>query len=323
MFLQALLQFDVNGFLFYTQSMHSHIAVVGMGAIGCLYASKLKVAPVKLTCISATNHDVLTQKGLTVIAPNGEQEHVDLGDVFSSLTEVSDPLDYIVICTKVLPQCSQLNELKDIMKPETAVVLLQNGIGIESDYINAFPQHILISGVAFVCAQKTAPATVHHQDFGRLVLGRYPKGNCERTKTFANYFKYSDISCFQSENMLKERYKKLVWNIPFNPLSVITKGKNTLELLAIPGMEARINNIMKEVQRVARSQGVEIEDEVLVKNITETKKMVPYKTSMCLDWERGGELETEAIVGNFLKIAKKADIDIPEIKKLYEELILS
>ena len=62
------------------------------------------------------------------------------------------------------------------------------------------------------------------------------------------------------------------------------------------------------------------EDDLIEKNLNDTLKMTPYKTSMLLDYEAGRPLETEAILGNAIKVGLKNGIELVFIRELYEEL---
>ena len=129
-----------------------------------------------------------------------------------------------------------------------------------------------------------------------------------------------DIDFLTSENIQYDRWKKLLWNAPFNPLSVVTGGKNTKEIIEDPDLYKRSKAIMKEVQTIAKVKDVTLEDYLIEKNLSDTLKMTPYKTSMLLDYEAGRPLETEAIIGNIIRIANQTNIKVPNIQNLYEAL---
>ena len=80
-----------------------------------------------------------------------------------------------------------------------------------------------------------------------------------------------------TDDVKKARWKKLVWNAPFNPISVLSHGLNTIEILSNPLTKELVENVMKEVQQAAALDGVCLEDYVLEKNISDTLTMKPYK----------------------------------------------
>ncbi|MDC0036983.1 2-dehydropantoate 2-reductase [bacterium] len=293
------------------------ILCIGMGAVGCLYMSHCDPDKTRVFGVSRSDADVMEEQGISILDPVGKRRVWHPERVFSSLEEVCCVPDYVVIATKAIPDTLSLDALRLILAPKSVLVLIQNGLYIEEPYLNAFPDHELLSALAFVCVTKTAPAQIHHQDFGRLVIGPYPQGDSEQAVQFASFFDQSGLSCKLSSDILYQRYKKLMWNAAFNCLSVIHEGLTTQALLVDPLIEARIFRIMKEVQQVARVAGCRIDDRVIEAHISDTKKMIDYKPSMCLDWEANRPLETEAILGNVVRYAERHGVEVPELGELY------
>jgi len=151
--------------------------------------------------------------------------------------------------------------------------------------------------------------------YGRLALGNLPGGISDKTKTLHGYFAESGIDCVMSENIVTERWKKCIWNAPFNPLSVLSGGLPTLAILE--SQEAFIRHIMQDVCEVAASCGHPLAPHLIDANIKSTYAMPPYKTSMLLDYEQGRPLETEAILGNAVRRAQAAGIAVPYLESLY------
>ena len=63
--------------------------------------------------------------------------------------------------------------LPPLLKEDTLVVLIQNGIGVEQDVEQQFPGIQLAAGLAFICSAKTEPGRVNHQCYGQINLGNY------------------------------------------------------------------------------------------------------------------------------------------------------
>ena len=61
-------------------------------------------------------------------------------------------------------------------------------------------------------------------------------------------------------------------------------------------------------------------DDVIERHISDTRRMKPYKPSMCLDWEAGRPLEYEVILGNFLKFSQRKGVQAPECEQLALDL---
>jgi 2-dehydropantoate 2-reductase len=103
-------------------------------------------------------------------------------------------------------------------------------------------------------------------------------------------------------------------------MSVLANGASTKEIMENENSAIIAKRIMKEVALIAESEGYPISDDVIEKNLEDTRKMPSYKTSMLLDFENGRPMEIEAIVGNPLRVAQKNSIDTPLVQALYAML---
>jgi 2-dehydropantoate 2-reductase len=121
------------------------------------------------------------------------------------------------------------------------------------------------------------------------------------------------------EDLLTARWKKLVWNIPFNGLSVVLNATTT-EMMADPDARALAEALMREVVADAAACGRQIGKEFVQKMLAYTAKMIPYRTSMKIDYDERRPMEVEAIYGNPLRAAKRAGADSPRLEALYRQL---
>tara|TARA_A100001015_G_C15040298_1_gene739170 strand:- start:3679 stop:4587 length:909 start_codon:yes stop_codon:yes gene_type:complete len=299
--------------------MSLNILVIGMGAIGSLYASKCSKEH-HVYCVARSDATHIQQHGIKIKHPDNVVTTFHPKICYSQLSKATNKFDYIIIATKEFNNQVVFSELGGVVHNKTVLVLIQNGLYIESNLQKQFPNHLILSCLAFVCVTKCGPGYIHHQDYGRLVVGKYPKGMAEPVRVFADLFKQSNVNCAITDHIVQDRYKKLLWNASFNSLSVIYGGKNTVELLADCQIETRIRNIMQNVKAVAIADNCNITETDIEKNINDTKLMKPYKTSMCIDWENNRNLEIEAILGNVIKRAYELNVDCPYLVNAYNEL---
>ena len=103
-------------------------------------------------------------------------------------------------------------------------------------------------------------------------------------------------------------------------LSVLLLKANTKEMIEDENILQLAVELMKEVQMLASADNIIITDDDINSMIEKTKVMVPYKTSMLLDFEEHRPMEVEAILGEPLKFAKNAGIKVPHMEVLYAEL---
>ncbi|MFA7230759.1 MAG: ketopantoate reductase C-terminal domain-containing protein, partial [Victivallaceae bacterium] len=130
-------------------------------------------------------------------------------------------------------------------------------------------------------------------------------------------FKKARVNCEKVDDIVLVRWEKLVWNAPFNPVSVLAGGVNTKIMVENPLLGTLCRNIMSEVCKVAAACGKKLPDDIIEKNIGYTLDFPPYKTSMLLDYENKRPLEVDAILGNTARLAKQHNISVPHIDTLY------
>jgi 2-dehydropantoate 2-reductase len=200
--------------------------------------------------------------------------------------------------------------LRGAIGPDTSIVLLSNGIDIEQEIADAFPDNELISGLAFICVTRTAPGLIWHQ-----ALGNYPTGLSAKTQALCAVFERSGIACEANDNINSARWRKCVWNAAFNPLSVLSGGLSTADILT--RQESLVRAVMEEIAAIAKTAGFPLADDIVEANIDMTCKMPPYKTSMLLDFEAGLPMETEAILGNAVRCGQRLGVAIPHLEAVY------
>ncbi|QSA97436.1 ketopantoate reductase family protein [Methylococcus sp. EFPC2] len=291
-----------------------NVLVIGTGAVGSFYGSLLARQGIAVSVLARSDYEHVKAHGIQIQTKNDVYDFVP-HQVVRSAAELSEKPDYILLCIKVVEGADRIGLLKNAVGPNTAIVLISNGIDIEQEIAEAFPDNELISGLAFICVTRTAPGKIWHQAYGRLALGNYPKGLSEKTQALAAAYEKSGINCVASEDITTARWQKCVWNAAFNPLSVLSGGLATSDILNT--QEAFCRVIMEEIAAIAKASGHPLADDIVEVNISSTHKMPPYKTSMLLDFEAGRPMETEAILGNAVRYGLRLGVAIPHLEAVY------
>ncbi|MFI3195329.1 MAG: 2-dehydropantoate 2-reductase [Methylococcaceae bacterium] len=296
------------------------VLIIGAGAIGAFYGALLAKVGVDVAVVCRSNYHRVKERGFTIQSEIFGQWHFMPSQVVSTVEDYHDCADYVLLCCKVLPDIDRVKLIKPAIHENTAIVFIQNGVEIEQELIEAFPQQPVISGLAFICVNQTAPSHIHHLAYGRLVLGDLPYGISPHTKQLSDYFSLSGIECSASADIVTERWKKCIWNAPFNPLSVLSGGLTTADILQ--SQEPFVRLIMQDVVNIANALGHPVSASLIDANMTNTHAMPPYKTSMLLDFENHRPMEIEAILGNARRAAQRVNISVPYLDALYALLQL-
>lgn len=295
------------------------VAIIGTGAVGGYYGARLQQSGIKVHFLLHHDYQEVQRNGLRVDSPNG---NFVLPSVHAYHQAADLPrCDWIVIALKTTANSLLKSILTDRLTPNGFVLTLQNGLGSEESIASIVGKDRVMGGLCFLCANKIGPGRIHHLDYGSITLGEYrddeTTGNITpRIETVAATFRKAGIPIETTNDLALARWKKLVWNIPFNGLSVLHHAQ-TDRLVGDPKIRMHCERLMQEV---ANASIRPIENNFLVKMMAQTMTMKPYAPSMKLDYDRGNPMELESIYGNPIRSAQQRGIAMPETEALYQQL---
>ncbi|PPD34287.1 MAG: 2-dehydropantoate 2-reductase [Methylomonas sp.] len=295
--------------------MNDKILIVGAGAIGGFYGGLLAKAGADVSVVCRSDYDIVKRQGFLIDSYSLGRWHFQPRQVLRDASEYQDEADYLILCSKVTSDVDRVAMVRAGLSQHSTIVFIQNGVEIETELQQAFPEHELISGLAFVCCNRLQAGAIHHLAYGKLTLGNLPKGVSAKTRQLQALFLAAGIECLLSEDIVTSRWQKCVWNAPFNPLSVLSGGLPTLAILQ--NQEHLVRRIMQEVCDIAAGCGHPLPESIIENNIQSTYAMPPYKTSMLLDFERQHSMEIEAILGNALRAAQRQGVATPTLEAMY------
>ncbi|MDF3056165.1 MAG: 2-dehydropantoate 2-reductase [Rariglobus sp.] len=299
-------------------SQFKTIAIVGAGALGLYYGGRLARAGNNVTFLARGDLDVLRTRGLTVKAPDGE---FSLPDVKAAATpEEIGAVDLVVITLKATANDQLARLLPPLLHERTVVLNLQNGLGVDEAVMAVAGAERTVGGLCFVCVNRIDAGVAECTMAGHVVAGEVAGPVRERTRTLAELFVQAGVKMSVSGHLTEVRWRKLVWNVPFNGLAVTGGGITTEDILRSPEKEAEVWALMHEVQAIAAAHGVTIPEEFVEDQVERTRPMGPYKPSTMLDYLAGKPLEVEPIWGEPLRRAQAAGVPAPRLETLYTAL---
>lgn len=292
-------------------------AVIGSGAIGGYYGGRLAQSGQEVHFLLRSDYDYVKTHGLQVDSCDGSfhLKHVQAYDKTNDMPQV----DVVLVCLKSINNHKLRDMLPPLLKKDTLVVLIQNGIGVEADVQQDFPEVWLAAGLAFICSAKTEPGRVNHQCYGSINIGNYSCSDQQRIDAFVGELRQAGIQTGVVEYE-EARWKKAVWNMPFNGMTVALKTQTDL-LLKNPDTRKLIYDQMMEVIGAAQHLGVKHLDATFAdKMMAMTDSMVPYSPSMRLDYDFGRRMEIYYLYTRPLAIAREAGFAMPKLEMLEAEL---
>lgn len=298
-------------------------AVVGAGAVGGYYGGLLQQAGFGVHFLLHSDYEHVRRHGLQIESPGNDfflpQVHA------YSLPAHMPRCDVVIVALKTTANGALPDILPFLLRKGGIVLTLQNGLGSEEEMARQVGADAVMGGLCFLCSNKVGPGHIRHLDYGLVTLGEFradgkPGGITPRLEELGSKLAAARIPLRLIDDLLLARWKKLVWNIPFNGLSVV-RNSLTDALVSNPETKALCQTLMDETAAAAAACARPIDPEFIKKMMDDTEQMKPYSTSMKLDFDRGRPMEIESIYGNPLRAAQRAGVAMPETERLYRQLL--
>lgn len=297
-------------------------AILGTGALGGFYGACLQRTGLEVHFLLKSDYEHVSQQGLRIESVAGDftLPHVH---AYADIQQMP-ACDVVVVALKtthnhLLPQL-----LPSVLKEDGVVLVLQNGLGVEAQVAEIVGAERVIGGLCFLCSNKVQPGHIRHLAYGQIKLAAYASGYqsvgiTERMRQIASDFEQAGISMQLAEDLLLARWQKLVWNIPYNGLSVVLNA-NTDELMGNHDTRALVEQLMREVVVGAAACDRIIPDSFVQQMLDYTVNMTPYQTSMKIDYDSKRPMEVETMFGNPLRATHQQGVRLPQIEMLYQQL---
>lgn len=300
--------------------MQRSYAIIGAGALGGFYGALLQRAGCEVHFLLHNDYEHVRQHGLICESTHGDFTLPKV-NAYSNVREMPK-CDVVCVCLKTTQNHLLPQLLPSLVKDDGVVLVMQNGLGIEEQVAQIVGPQRVMGGLCFLCSNKVGPGHIRHLDYGLVALAEFSsRGVSQRMHAIAEDLRCAGVLTQLAEDLTVARWQKLVWNIPYNGLSVVL-DQTTAELMANPSTRQHVEQIMREVVVDAQACGVAISDETVETMLTNTEKMKPYRTSMKIDYDEGRPMEVETMFGNPLRAAQQAGAKSPLLEKLYDQLKL-
>jgi 2-dehydropantoate 2-reductase len=300
--------------------------VIGLGAIGGFYGARLAAAGHPVRFVTRSGVDEVRASGLHVESPLGDVSlaDVDVHDTDAARRGEVDASDVVVVSVKTTDTADALTLLPALVHERSTIVVMQNGLGVEEPIADAVPDHEVVGAMCFICSNRVAPGHIRHLDYGRVTLAHHrrdggPAGSTPEVEAVVDDLAAAGVTAAALDHLAAARWHKLVWNVPYNGLSVVLDA-GTDELMADRSTRRLVEDIMWEVVAGSAACGAPIESEFVGQMLDDTDNMSPYATSMKLDYEAGRPLELDAIYDAPIRAAAASGCRMVRTAALHDQL---
>lgn len=288
------------------------IAIVGAGAMGCLYGAKLSAVPaneVFMIDVWKEHIDAVNENGLSMVE-NGEILH------YGNLKGITDaekagPCDLAIVFVKSTLTSKAVRENKAVFGPDTVALTLQNGLGNIDLICAEIGDSNILAGTTAHGATMLGPGRMRHAGNGKTIIGELDGKKTERLVKIAQVFREAGLETELSDNVLGLVWDKLMVNVGINALCGITKLQNG-ELLSYPELEELLEAAVTEAHSVAKAKGIRLSYDDPVSHTKDVcRATAANKCSMLQDVLNGKQTEIDMINGAIVREGAALGIDAP------------
>jgi len=294
---------------------NARIAIVGCGAVGTYYGAMLAHAGADVHFLLRSDYAHVHEHGLKIFSHDGNFQLPQV-QAYSAAEDIG-ACDLVIVAIKATANEVLPKVLLPLIKENTAILTLQNGMGNAEFLAKHFGAERILGGACFVCINRLSPGVVQNFKHGLIALGEYSGAPTQRTRDLVELWKSSGVPCQIEESLQALLWRKLTWNVPFNGLAIAAGGIDVSRILADDELAKLARELMWELITAAAANGVNIEPEYMDFQLNRTAVMGDYKPSSLIDFQAGRAVEVEAIFGEPCRRAKAAAVTTPRLEMLY------
>jgi 2-dehydropantoate 2-reductase len=283
-----------------------NVLICGLGAIGSIYADKIqKFNPDSLRVL--VDEERFERYSNNPIIFNGNELHFN----YILPNDNGFKADLVIIATKYDGLSDVIKNMKNFIQSDTVILALLNGVTSEKIIAETYGREKLLYSYFIGHSAVRTGRNVIHDDVNTIVYGSENTADIENVQRVKKYFDSVGINYKIPEDIMHSLWLKYMLNVSANQSTAILK-LTFGEMLANEKCMDFAINIMKEVQQIAKAEGVKNTDIMIDETIAHLHTMIPDgKTSMLQDVEAGRKTEVDMFAGTVIELGLKHNIQTP------------
>lgn len=290
-----------------------NISLIGLGAIGCAYGSKLYDMNPKAVKVIAGGERAkrYREDGFFI---NGKKYNFQ----YVTPEEKCEPADLIIVAVKSNQLHKAIEDIKNHVGQNTIILSLLNGITSEEIIGRVFGMDKMLYSLCVAIDANRDGNNINFSSYGNITFGE--KNNTiysQRVLSVKELFEKAGIPYVIPEDMLHALWWKFMINVSINQCSAVLKAKYGVFQ---SNTEARnlMDSTMMEVVKLSEKTGVNLNNEDIKKWYEVLYNMNPNsRTSMLQDIESGRKTEVDMFAGTVCELGNKYKLDTPVNRTLY------
>jgi 2-dehydropantoate 2-reductase len=273
--------------------------VLGAGAIGSIYGALLSEATDVLLVGNKAHVEAINAKGLTLFDGTKKVFFPAATTKIRSMPEKA----LVLLTTKAYDSAEAIEKIRKLLKKDTVILVLQNGIGNEEIVKQVVAnKSTVLRGVTTMAAELLKPGSVRFWS-GETIIESHSD-----SRTIVDIFNRCGLKSRLSDNIINEVWNKLIVNCVVNPLTALLHVRNCT-ILGESLRDVR-HGIIRECIQVAEAEGM-VFPQSLDRRVD--KQLTHYSnfSSMYQDLAKGNQTEIGFLNGKIVELGKKHAIQTP------------
>ena len=229
------------------------IAVVGANAVGCYYGVRLAEAGYDVRFLVRHGFDAVRQKGMRITSHLGDF-HLEAPTLAHTTEELAGQgtVDWLIVALESydLDQLSRL--AAPVLTADTRILAIVNGIGIEDDIADQLRRYGIFGGLGFIGVGQPEPGRIVHREFGALEIGHHGD-DLQAVQEAVALWAPTVVAARPADCLVRARWQKMIWDVPFNGISVAAAGATSGFILETPALKAFARRVMDEIGAIANA----------------------------------------------------------------------
>ncbi|MEX0323732.1 MAG: 2-dehydropantoate 2-reductase [Puniceicoccaceae bacterium] len=296
---------------------HPQVGIIGAGALGSYFGIRLAASGIPVTFLLRSDFAHVDENGMELTLSDGTRETLEEPMIVKT-AERMGKMDWVIVGLKTTRNHLFETLLPPVVGPDTVLITIQNGLGNAEALQELFPDNPVIGALCQIGVNREAPGRIRSfvPGDGFVQVGADPPAKQEQLSQLQKILSLASIRTKITPSLGEALWRKLMWNVPFNGLTVAIGGQGTDAVCEDPALRKTAIALMEEIRLAGNALGYPIESEYTDKLMHFTDKLGAYKASSVLDWLAGRRLEVESIYRKPLEAGTAAGVPMPHLETL-------
>jgi 2-dehydropantoate 2-reductase len=278
--------------------------------MGSIYAGLMSGAGHEVIAIDSwpAHVEAINRAGLRVEGASGDRTVK-----IAAYTDIPEaPVDLVVVAVKASQIEGVAPKLPRLLKPETLVLTIQNGVGSADILAGHYLADVLCLGIAGgFGAIMRGPGHAYHNGMNIIRIGPYAGLAFAEAERIAAAWRDAGFNAEAVANVRAMQWEKLICNVAYSAPCALT-GLTIGEVMDDPDLGQVSQAAAIEAWTTARALGVGIQIEDPVKFVRDFAARMPAaRPSMLQDHENRRASEIDVINGAVTRAARRLQLQVP------------